>query len=174
MLTRNQELSAQWRPLRQELGEKAGNFLAERGDNKLRWQPFLERNPDLAKKLGVDVVNWDSDMAQSLSYFYHYHVIGDRKQRDLERRQRERAEQAAGVIKPRRHGNAAQRAKWREQKRESLARIAARITRTPKPIVSRREDVGLPPLEASNNGPGLRASLVRTIEQLQSLLKAIE
>jgi len=166
-------LCEEWKPYIAEFKAAVEPYRATRGNTRsIAWQAFFEKHPQLAQRLGIKPADVRREVSQALSYFYGYHVTGERKLADLARREKERQER-----QERRASTPDQRAAWRAQKQESNARLAARIRRqkvrtTVKPIVARREDVGLPPLET--NGVGLRASLVRTIEQLQSLLKAIE
>jgi len=155
------EICAQWKPYTEDLRKAVKAFLDDRpGETKIYWQTFLKLNPALAGELGIDPEgHWDKKLANALSFFYAYHVTGTRKERDLKRRKQ-----------------------WREQKRESNARLAAGVRRKLhhtriKPIIARREDLDEPavnPVPEASNGAGLRGTLLRTIEQLQSLLKAIE
>jgi len=168
------ELAVQWKPHAEQLRAAVKAFQGERGEGKIYWQTFLKLNPSLANDLGIDPeAHWDKKLANALSFFYAYHVTGTRKERDLKRRKQDR-QRAASTPE--------QRAAWREQKRESLARLAAGERRKVhhtrvKPIIARREDLDEPavnPVPEASNGAGLRGTLLRTIEQLQSLLKAIE
>lgn len=147
------EICVQWKPHVEQLGKAVKAFQGERGEDKIYWETFLKLNPSLANDLGIDpAVHWDKKLANALSFFYAYHVTGTRKERDSNRR----ARLAAGIRRKMVH---------------------TRI----KPIVARREDMDMPyisaavnPVPEASNGSGLRGSLLRTIEQLQSLLKAIE
>jgi len=168
------ELCVQWKPHAEQLRAAVKAFQGERGEDKIYWQTFLKLNPSLANDLGLDPEgHWDKKLANALSFFYTYHVTGTRKERDSKRRANER-ERARSTPE--------QRAAWREQKRESNARLAAgerrKVHRTRiKPIIARREDLDEPavnPVPEASNGYGLRGTLLRAIEQLQSLLKAIE
>lgn len=170
------DLCFKWKPYAEQLGKAVKTYLNDRGETKIgRWDMVLKLNPDLAVELGIDLSQpLAKPVLTALSFFYAYHVTGERKERDSKRRAKDR------------QSTPEQRAMWREQKRESLARLAAGERRKVhhtrvKPIIARREDLDMPyisaavnPVPEASNGAGLRGSLLRTIEQLQSLLKAIE
>lgn len=145
-------------PYKEQLGALAASFRADRGGNLINWRAFIRAHPELATKLGINIkAAWKRELSQSLSYFYRYHVTGQRKAQDIARKKAKSAiaKQAS---------TPEQRAYWRLGHPRTRTKI--------QPIVARREDMDLPPVPASNGG--LRGSLLRTIEQLQSLLKAIE
>ena len=126
------EIVVQWKPHAEQLGKAVKAFQGERGEDKIYWETFLKLNPSLANDLGIDPDgHWDKKLANALSFFYAYHVTGTRKERDSKRRAKEREQ---GRSTPE------QRAAWREQKRESNARLAEGIRR--KRVHSRVKPIG--------------------------------